>query len=101
MDCASSIIVFILMLQRKRERREIHKKHAKNGQRNYSQMLIKLFLLLGTAELIGFVQIPNSEQKEKFEVIFNVTFGIPYNFLRSSREIFMLALFVLNEIRLC
>ena len=90
MNYESSVIILISMLQRKDERREIHKKVAKSGNINYSKLLIKLFLLLGTAELIGLIQIPNAEQRGKLD---NVTFGFLYNILLSSRRIFMFALF--------
>ena len=93
MNCGSSFLVFVSMLQTKRERREIHKKIAKNGQISYSKMLIKLFLLLGTGELIGLAQIPNALQRGELELLVNVIIGLLYNLLRSSRGIFMFALF--------
>ena len=61
-------------------------------------MAIKLFLLFGTAELIGLVQIPNEKEKGQSELIFNIIFGLPYNFLRSSRGIFMFTLFACKKI---
>ena len=61
-------------------------------------MVIKLCLLIGTAELIGLVQIPNSVRRNEFEVIVNVIFGMVYNFLRSSRGIFMFVLFSYNRV---
>ena len=93
MNCGSSFLVFVSMLQTKRERREIRKKIAKNGQISYSKMLIKLFLLLGTGELIGLAQIPNALQRGELELLVNVIIGLLYNLLRSSRGIFMFALF--------
>ena len=57
-------------------------------------MIMRLSLLLGTAELIGLVQIPNA--KEQSVLIINVTFGFLYKFLQSSRGIFMFVLFGLN-----
>ena len=93
MNCGSSFIVFISMLQTKRERRDIHKQIAENGQISYSKMLIKLFLLLGTAELSGLAQIPNALQRGELELIVNVIIGLLYNLLRSSKGIFMFALF--------
>ena len=56
-------------------------------------MLIKLFLLLGTGELIGLAQIPNALQRGELELLVNVIIGLLYNLLRSSRGIFMFALF--------
>ena len=99
MTFGSSLIVFISMLQQKHERREIHKNIARGSQISYPKILIKLFLLLGTVELIGLIQIPSVEQKGQFEVILHVTFGLLYTFLRSSRGIFMFALFGWNGIR--
>ena len=61
-------------------------------------MVIKLFLLFGTVELISLVQIPNAKQKGQSEVIFNITFGLTYNFSRSSRGIFMFTIFAGKKI---
>ena len=95
----SSLAVFISMQQRKRERREIHKKVVKGSQLRYLKILIKLFLLIGTVELIGLIQIPSVEQKGQFEVILHVTFGLLYTLLRSSRGTFIFASFGWNGIR--
>ena len=62
-----------------------------------SKMVIKL-RLFETAELIGLVQIPNTVKRGESEVIVNVTFGLVYNFLRSSRGIFMFVLFSYNRV---
>ena len=99
MNFGSSFIVLTSMLQRKDERKEIHKNVAKSGQINYSKLLMKLFLLFGTAELIGLIQIPNAVKRGKFEVIFDVTFEFLYNTLRSSRGIVMFLLFGWNGVR--
>ena len=61
-------------------------------------MVIKLFLLFGTAELIGLVQIPNAKQKGQSELIFHAIFGFLHNVLRSTRGIFMFTLFVGKKI---
>ena len=55
--------------------------------------------MFGTAELIGLVQIPNAILKGQSELIFNVVFGLFYEFLRSSKGIFMLATFGWNGMR--
>ena len=99
LNFGSFFVVFISTLQTKRERKEILEKVAKNGQINYSKMVIKLCLLFGTAELIGLVQIPNVKHKGQCELIFNVVFGLLHNFLRGSRGIFTFALFAWSEIR--
>ena len=99
MTFGSSLAVFISMQQRKRERREVHKKVVRGSQIRYSKILIKLFLLLGTVELIGLIQIPSVEQKGQFEVILHVTFGLLYTLLRSSRGTFIFATFGWNGIR--
>ena len=96
MNFGSFVIVFRSMLQAKRERRDINKNVAKNGQMHYSKMIIRLSLLLGTAELIGLVQIPNAKQRSEFHVVFDLIFGFLYTILRSSRGIFVFALFGLN-----
>ena len=99
MTFGSSLIVFMSMLQRKREIREIHKIAVRGSQISYPKILIKLFLLLGTVELISLIQITSVEQKGQFEVIIQVTFGLLYTFLRSSRGIFMFVSFGWNGIR--
>ena len=66
---------------------------AKSDQLNLSEMTIKLCLLFGILELIGLVQIPIATNKGQSEVIFNVIYGCIYNFLRSTRGIFMFVLF--------
>ena len=99
MTFGSSLIVFMSMLQRKREIREIHKIAVRGSQIRYPKILIKLFLLLGTVELISLIQITSVEQKGQFEVIIQVTFGLLYTFLRSSRGIFMFVSFGWNGIR--
>ena len=99
MNFGSFLIVFISMQQTKLKRREILEKFSKNGQINYSKMMTKLCLLFGTAELIGLVQIPNAIQKGQSELIFNVVFGFLFNLVRSSRGIFMFALFGWNGMR--
>ena len=63
MTVGSFVIVFVSMLQRKHERKAIHKILAKNRQVNYSKMLTKLCLLFRTAELVGLVQILDAERK--------------------------------------
>ena len=93
----SFLAIFISTLEAKHERKEILENVAKNGQINYSKIIIKLSLLFGTGELIGLVQIPNAVQKGQSELIFNVAFGLLYNFLRSSRGIFMFVIFGWNE----
>ena len=70
---------------------------AKSDQICFSKMVIKL-CLFETAELIGLVQIPNIVKRAESEVIFNVIFGLVYNFLRSSRGIFMFVLFSYNRV---
>ena len=68
----------------------------KKDQVKLTKMTIKLFLLLGTAEIIGLVQIPNVMQNGRSEVILNVIFGLPHNALRSSGGILMFPLFAGN-----
>ena len=92
------LLVLIVTLQTKHEKRKMHSILSKNDQINFYKMAIKLFLLFGTAELIGLVQIPNAKQKGQSELIFNTIFGLPYNFLRSSRGIFMFTLFAGKKI---
>ena len=60
--------------------------------------VVKLFLLFGTAEIIGLVQIPNPEEKGESELIFNTIFGLLYDFLRSSRGIFMFIISAFSKV---
>ena len=76
----------------------MHSILSKNDQMNFHKMTIKLFLLFGTAELIGLVQIPSAKQKGQSELIFSVIFGFLHNLLRSSRGSFMFTLFVGRKI---
>ena len=92
MNLGSFVLVFIVTIETKREKRKNHSMLAKKHQLIYSK------ILFGTAELIGLIQIPNAEQKDQSEVIFNVIFGLLYNFLRSTRGIFMFVLFACNKI---
>ena len=88
----------LVTLQTKQEKRKMHRMLSKDDQINFHKMAIKLFLLFGTAEVIGLVQIANAERKGQSELIFNVIFGFLYNFLRSSRGIFMFTLFAGKKI---
>ena len=91
--CGSLLSIIIVNLLTKHERRMTHNMLSKNSQINFHKIDIKLILLFGAAELIGLVQIPNAERKGQSEMIFNVIFRLLYNFLRSSRGIFMFILF--------
>ena len=84
------------MLKTKCEKRKSHIMLPKKDQVKLTKMTIKLFLLLGTAEIIGLLQIPNVIQNGRSEVILNVIFGLPHNALRSSRGILMFPLFAGN-----
>ena len=88
MNYGSFLLVLIIVMVTKHEKRKIHNLLAKKDQLNFSKMIIKLFLLFGTAELIGLVQIPNST--EKGQLIFNIAFGLLHNFLRSASLMFIL-----------
>ena len=98
MNFGSFSLVFIVTQQAQREKRKNHCVLAKRDQIGFSKMVIKLCLLFGTAELIGLVQIPNAVKRGESEVIFNVIFGLVYNFLRSSRGIFVFLLFFYNRV---
>ena len=98
MNFGSFFLVFIVTLQTWREKRKNHCMLAKRDQIGFSKMVIKLCLLFGTAELIGLVQIPNTIKRGESEMIFNVIFGFLYNFLRSSRGIFLFVLFAYKRV---
>ena len=61
-------------------------------------MIIKLFLLFDSAEIIGLVQIPNAEDKGKSELILNTIFRLFYDFLRSSRGVLMFIVSVFSKV---
>lgn len=69
---------------------------AKKDQLNFCKMAIKLFLLFGTSELIGLVQILDAKEKDHSEVIFNMIFGLFFILLRCSRGIFPFILFTMK-----
>ena len=94
----SFLLVLIVTLQTKQEKRKMHSMLSKSDQINFYKMVIKLFLLFGTAELIGLVQIPNAKQKGQSELIFHAIFGFLHNVLRSTRGIFMFILFAGKKI---
>ena len=96
MNYGSFLLVLIIVMVTKHEKRKIHNLLAKKDQLNFSQMIIKLFLLFGTAELIGLVQIPNST--EKGQLIFNIAFGLLHNILRSARGILMFIIFASEKV---
>ena len=96
MTCGNSLLISIIVITTRREKRTKHSLLARNDKLKFHKMIIKLFLLFGTAELIGLVQIPNATQEN--QVIFNVIFGLFHNFLRSSRGIFLFLTFGCNTV---
>ena len=82
----SFLLVLIIVILTKREKSRDQSLLAKNDKLKFHKMIIKLFLLSGTAELIGLVQIPNATKEN--EVVVNVIFRFLHNTLRSSRGIF-------------
>ena len=94
----SFLVISITIIRTKREKRREQKLLAKSDRINFSKMIIKLFLLFGTAELIGLVQIPNAKDKGELELIFNTIFGLFYDFLRSSRGIFMFIISAFSKV---
>ena len=94
----SFLVISITIIRTKRQKRREHKLLAKSDRINFSKMIIKLFLLFGTAEIIGLVQIPNPEEKGESELIFNTIFGLLYDFLRSSRGIFMFIISAFSKV---
>ena len=94
----SFLVISITIIRTRREKRREHKLLAKSDRINFSKMIIKLFLLFGTAEIIGLVQIPNAEDKGESELIFNTIFGFLYDFLRSSRGIFIFIISAFSKV---
>ena len=87
----SFLLVLIIAILTKREKSRDQSLLSKNDKLKFHKMVIKLFLLSGTVELIGLVQIPNATKEN--EVIVNVIFGFLHNTLRSSRGIFTFMIF--------
>ena len=96
MTCGNSLLISIIVITTRREKRTKHSLLARNDKLKFHKMIMKLFLLFGTAELIGLVQIPNATQEN--QVIVNVIFGLLHNFLRSSRGIFLFLAFGCNTV---
>ena len=96
MTCGNSVLILIIVIITRREKRTKHSLLARNDRLKFHKMITKLFLLFGTAELIGLVQIPNATQKN--QVIVNVIFGLLHNLLRSSRGIFLFLTFGCNTV---
>ena len=96
MTCGNSFLISIIVITTRGEKRTKHSLLAKNDKLKYHKMIIKLFLLFGTAELIGLVQIPNATQEN--QVIVNVVFGLLHNLFRSSRGIFLFLIFGFNTV---
>ena len=94
--CGNSFLLSFIVIKTRREKRAKHTLLAKNDKLKFHKMIIKLFLLFGTAELIGLVQIPNATQEN--QLIVNVIFGRLHNFFRSSRGIFLFLIFGCNTI---
>ena len=87
----SFLLVLMIVILTKREKSRDQSLLAKDDKLKFHKMIIKLFLLSGTAELIGLVQIPNATKEN--EVVVNVIFGFLHNTLRSSRGIFTFMIF--------
>ena len=85
-NLGSFLLVFIVTLQTKHEKRKNHCMLAKMHRLKFSEILMKLCLVFGTAELIGLVQIPNAKQKSQSEVIFNVVFYVCFICLSKNLE---------------
>ena len=96
MTCGNSLLITIIVKTTRREKRTKHSLLARNDKLKFHKMIIKLFLLFGTAELIGLVQIPNDTKEN--QVIVNTIFGLLHNFLRSSRGIFLFLAFGCNTV---
>ena len=90
----SFLLVLIIAILTKREKSRDQSLLSKNDKLKFHKMIIKLFLLSGTAELTCLVQIPNSTKEN--ELIVNMIFGFLHNTLRSSRGIFTFLMFGCN-----
>ena len=97
MTLGSCIVILTAIIQTKRKKKKNDEILGKENQMNFSKMAFKLSLLLGTAELIGLIQIPNAKLKGQSALIFNIIFGFIYNLLRSSRGIFLFVTFLLTK----
>ena len=63
---------------------------------NLLKICIKLMLILGITEIVGLVQIRRSTLTEN-ESIFNATFGLVYDMIRSFRGVFILVIYMVNK----
>ena len=94
----SFLVISITIIRTKRQKRREHKLLAKSDRINFSKMIIKLFLLFDSVEVIGLVQIPNAEDKGESELILNTIFRLFYDFLRSSRGALMFIVSVFSKV---
>eukprot|EP00111_Clytia_hemisphaerica_P002263 TCONS_00006339-protein len=59
-------------------------------------MAIKLIIILGITEILGLIQIKDSDLDES-EAVFNSVFGIFYDITRSLRGVLIFVVYMLNE----
>ena len=95
---ASLVLLFVtfrhLYQQEKNQRKTL--KDSGRLNRNLAQIALKLIVVLGSAEVIGFIQIPKSDLSEG-EKILNLVFALLYTIVRSCRGIFVFYLYLGNE----
>ena len=99
--CVATIIGLLITVMRIRSIKESTKwAISKGAQRNgvdIGRVAVKMALLLGIAEIIGFVRIANPKSED--DDAFNSAFSLLYAFLRSSRGIFLWMVHVLWSIK--
>ena len=67
--------------------------------RTIANVALKLTLILGVVECVGFIRIPNQNLSEEIE-IFNATFNLIYTVVRSFRGVSLCIVFIFkNKIR--
>ena len=81
-----------------REQMDVNETLDSDARKNVNllKICVKLMLILGITEIVGLVQIRRSNLTEN-ESIFNATFGLVYDTLRSFRGIFIFIVYMVNK----
>ena len=83
-----------LFRQEKSQRKKL--KNSGRPDLNLAQIMLKLVIVLGLTEIIGFIQIPRDNQKESNKIV-NSLFAFLYTFLRSLRGVLVFFFYFGNE----
>ena len=97
MTLASFLIVSLVMIKLRQSYRSAARMINKKKPINYTKMAMKLCLVLGASELAGLVQVPKQNVNSEALKIFNESFGLLYNVVRTLRGTFIFFIFICNK----